>query len=319
MTGELALLTYIEEKFLKENAHLRPRDGVTARKIAEMVSKEYELVNSKFYDRKTQQEVEHSLDSLVFMISKNHNFLEVKNNKSFNRKFGNFLNDTQMSRAKDLTRKEVDNYLNKRGIVFKDEPGGGKEIRAHVIARILDAGFIVESTPDRNGIALRQLKDGYWTLKHFSVDQILDQVANGMIDQTHTTIREREIEASLREKAQKLAKHTLDERTGEFRLSTADQADIFKQLQTEHFAQRIGKTLTMPERYELESEFKNRYVYEQGLIGTPETMTLQDKRKMEHFVSSKLQELESPTIESRSTLTEYEERYRRFEQITTDY
>lgn len=318
LTGELALLDYVENKWTKNYQHLELK--ASSKDLVRKLSASYDFVDGKFFSKKTQQETSTSADSVIFQTAKESNFIRVKNENGFNHRLKNSFSDPKMERAKQLTRKEIQNYLDKRGVVFKDEPGGS-EIRNHVIGRIINEGFVAESSDDGNGIALRQLKDGgYWTLKKFEVEKVIGAIAAGMIDTRRTELKQREIEAGLRQKALTIAKHDVDERTGAFKLNTADAERVFQDLTAEHYAQRIGKRIDVPDKSALEIEFANLYAFREGILdGNPANMDLQGRRNLQHFVTTKVQDLETFTIAERETLKEFEDRYRNYENVTTDY
>lgn len=320
MANELQLLNYIKETWFPANAHLRAKAGVDEIKIAEKIAAQYDFVGGKFFDKQSQQEIESSVDAVIFKVAKEHNFLEVKNSKGFNRKYGNLMNENQMSRAKEFTRKQLDAFLTKHGYAFNDERYGGNEIRAHVVGKILDNGFIAEASKDGEGIELRQLKNGYWTLKSFDVQSIVEEAARGMIDLPATEIRRKEIEAGLFEKAMKLAKRTPDERTGQYQVSHTDAKSVLETLRKEHFAQRVQKRLTIPTEAELRTEFENEFIHQGGfLTASTKDLGLREKMQLEQYVKEKLQTLSTPTIDQRETLTEFENRYRNYGKLTEDY
>ncbi len=316
MNGPLELLAYIEEKFLANNSHLKPT--VTAREIAQKISEQFELANGRLFSKKNQQEAG-NIDRVIFEVGKANRFFQIKNTASFNRKYTNKLNEAQMQRAKDLTRKQIETYLNARGIVFKDEPGGS-EIRQHVIAKILKNGFIVEDAADGNGIAFRQLRDDYWSLKQFKPEEVIERAMAGMVDTNRTELQALEMEASLREKALRLAHREIDERTGEFKLNHKHASSLFQAMKDQAMTQRVGKRIPTAERFELEQEFLNEFIWREGIIGgTYKDLTLSERQHVDAFVKNRFKDLETPTITTSEGLEEYEARYRNFDNLTGEY
>src|SRR5690606_37918615 len=111
---------------------------------------------------------------------------------------------------------------------------------------------------------------------------------SGMVDETATELKALETEASLREKALRLARHEIDERTGEFKINSKHAANLFKTLKDQAMTQRAGKRIPTPERFELEGEFMNEFLWKEAIPGgSREDLTLAERRQLDGFVKQK--------------------------------
>src|SRR5690606_34594209 len=129
-----------------------------------------------------------------------------------------------------------------------------------------------------------------------------------------------EIEASLREKALRLAHREIDERTGEFKLNHKHASSLFQAMKDQVMSQRVGKRIPTAERFELEQEFLNEFIWKEGIIGgTYKDLTLSVRQHVDAFVKNRFTDLETPTIATSPELEQFEETYRRCDKLTGEY
>jgi hypothetical protein len=318
MANELELLTFVND-VLTKNPNIKLKDGADSIKLSQRIAQQYDFKDGQLFDKRTQQAVNVGPEYIMFNLGKENGMLEVKNMAAFNRKYSHGFTSIQMENAQKVTREALHDFVKKNSYVLKSENHGSDEALKHVVSRMVDhEKFIAESSNDGDGIVLRQVKEGgYFSLNQFSVKEIFEQLAKGMIDEDLTEIRRLEVETALQDKAIKLAGKYFDPESRTYKHDEAKTQRLLTTLKREHFAQRIQKRLPVANVHELEMEFKNEILHREALIEA--ALNVHQIRQMHSEVQTRIDDLRKPSIANRPTLAEYEDRYRNYGRVTDGY
>lgn len=224
-------------KILASNPSIQVKSDQADIQLTEALLAKFTFNGTVFFDKRTQQSVD-DLPREVFVTAKSLGILVSNTRGQFNHQLSSRWTPAQNEMAVEKTKEAIDKYFQKKGIKFQGEDYGNKDARNIVIGKIVRAGLVAESDGN-GGIQFRKLgqvgKGSYWS-KSFKGEEVIGQFAKPYIDQDASDLAKLEIEASIREKVNRLlpADSKQNKTMEEMRKDGLAQQDLFNKLMQQH-------------------------------------------------------------------------------------